>query len=179
SAAAMLLVMELPSRDRKGAVLAAGVLLGLAVLAKGLAPLALFLPAVWFLRHRLRDLFLLLAVTAVIATPWYALVFLRNGQRFIDDFFWTQHFGRLTSHALMHERPFWFYVPVLLGGFFPWIPLLALLFAKRIYQDRRAVFLLVWLAWGLLFFSVFLNKLPGYVLPLFPAIAALLGIALT
>jgi len=175
-AAAMLLIM---SRDRKGAVLIAGILLGLSVLAKGLAPLALFLPAVWFLRHRVRDLFLLLAVTAAIATPWYALVFLRNGQRFIDDFFWTQHFGRLTSHALMHERPFWFYVPVLLGGFFPWIPLLALLFAKRIYQDKRAVFLLVWLAWGLIFFSIFLNKLPGYVLPLFPAIAALLGIALT
>jgi len=183
-AAAMLLVMprtgagDLPSRDRKGAVLAAGILLGLAVLAKGLGPLALFLPAVWFLRRRLRDLFLLLTAAAAIATPWYALVIMRNGQAFIDDFFWTQHFGRLASHALMHERPFWFYVPVLLGGFFPWIPLLALLFAKRIYKDQRAVFLLVWVAWGLIFFSIFLNKLPGYVLPLFPAIAALLGIAL-
>lgn len=176
-AAAMLLV-GFPSHDRKGAVLAAGILLGLAILAKGLGPLALFLPAVWFLRRRLRDLLLLLATAAVVATPWYALVILRNGQRFIDDFFWTQHFGRLASHALMHERPFWFYVPVLLGGFFPWIPLLALLFLKRIYKDERAVFLLVWVVWGLVFFSVFLNKLPGYVLPLFPAIAALLGIAI-
>jgi len=193
-AAAMLLVMprpatgtdvppirDLPSRDRKGAVLpaiAAGILLGLAVLAKGLGPLALFLPAIWYLRRKLRDLFLLVVAAAVIATPWYALVILRNGQSFIDDFFWTQHFGRLASHALMHERPFWFYVPVLVGGFFPWTPLLVLLFAKRIYKDPRAGFLLVWAAWGLIFFSIFLNKLPGYVLPLFPAIAALLGIAL-
>ncbi|HEY6393563.1 MAG TPA: glycosyltransferase family 39 protein, partial [Bryobacteraceae bacterium] len=162
----------------KGAVLSAGILLGLAVLAKGLVPLALFLPAVWFLRRRLRDLCLLLAATAAIATPWYALVILRNGQPFIDEFFWTQHFGRLASHALMHERPFWFYAPVLLTGFFPWIPLFALLFVKRTDKDQRVVFLLVWVAWGLIFFSVFLNKLPGYVLPLFPAIAALLGIAL-
>jgi 4-amino-4-deoxy-L-arabinose transferase-like glycosyltransferase len=159
--------------------LTAGILLGLAVLAKGLAPLALFLPAIWFLRRNLRDLALLLTATAIIATPWYALVILRNGQRFIDDFFWTQHFGRLASHALMHERPFWFYLPVLVGGIFPWTPLLALLFAKRIYKDQRAVFLLLWFAWGLIFFSIFLNKLPGYVLPLFPALAALLGIALT
>jgi 4-amino-4-deoxy-L-arabinose transferase-like glycosyltransferase len=189
-AAAMLLVMPrhtgtdvlpngvFPSRDRKGAVLTAGILLGLGVLAKGLGPIVLFFPAIWFLRSRLRDLFLLVFAAAVVATPWYALVIMRNGQPFIDDFFWTQHFGRLASHALMHERPFWFYLPVLVGGFFPWTPLLALLFTKRIYKDQRAVFLLVWVAWGLVFFSIFLNKLPGYVLPLFPAIAALLGIAL-
>jgi 4-amino-4-deoxy-L-arabinose transferase len=180
-AAAMLLAMRLAFSDERShlwVATAAGVLLGLSVLAKGLGPLVLFLPAAWFLRRKLRDLFLLLAVTVMIAVPWYALIILRQGQPFIDEFFWKQTFGRLASHALAHERPFWFYLPVLIGGLFPWSPLLAILFDRRIYKDPRAVFLLIWPAWVLIFFSIFINKLPGYVLPLFPALAALLGIAL-
>jgi 4-amino-4-deoxy-L-arabinose transferase-like glycosyltransferase len=181
-AAAMLLAMRLAfSEDGSHTwiAIAAGILLGLSVLAKGLGPLVLFLPAAWFLRRKFRDLFLLCAVAAVTAAPWYALVILRNGRPFVDEFFWKQTFGRLASHALMHERPFWFYVPVLIGGIFPWTPLLVMLFNKTIYKDRRTVFLLLWSAWVLIFFSIFLNKLPGYILPLFPALAALLGVALT
>jgi 4-amino-4-deoxy-L-arabinose transferase-like glycosyltransferase len=180
-AAAMLLAMRLVFSDEPSPLwvaITAGVLLGLSVLAKGLGPLALFLPAVWLLRRKLRDLFLLLAMTVLIAAPWYALVILRQGQPFVDEFFWKQTFGRLASHALAHERPFWFYLPVLIAGLFPWSPLLAILFDKRVYQDRRAVFLAIWSAWVLIFFSIFINKLPGYVLPLFPALAALLGMAL-
>jgi len=103
---------------------------------------------------------------------------LRNGAPFLDVFFLQQTFGRLASHELGHEQPFWFYLPVLLAGLFPWTPFLVLLFRKQTYQDRRAAFLLTWLVWGLAFFSVFLNKLPGYLLPILPAAAALLGISI-
>jgi len=161
----------------RGRVLA-GVLLGVAVLAKGLVPLALFLPALWFWRKRMPDLLVLLAVALVVAAPWYVLVTLRNGAPFLDDFFWKQHFARYLTGALQHERPFWFYVPILVAGFFPWTPLLWFLFEKRLYKDTRALFLLTWLAWGFLFFSISRNKLPGYLLPLFPAAAALIGIAI-
>ena len=51
--------------------------------------------------------------------------------------------------------------------------------AHRLYRDRPALFLLVWFAWGFLFFSASRNKLPGYLLPLLPAVAALMGIALS
>ena len=47
----------------------------------------------------------------------------------------------------------------------------------RCVKDARAAFLLAWMAWGFLFFSVSRNKLPGYLLPLLPAVAALIGIA--
>ncbi len=157
--------------------LAAGVLLGLAILAKGLVPLALFIPALWFLRHRIRDLAILFGVAALVAAPWYVLVTLRNGTPFLEDFFWKHHFGRFLTSALQHGQPVWFYVPVLLAGLFPWVPLLALLFNRQLYRDRRAQFLLAWFAWGFLFFSASRNKLPGYLLPLLPPIAALLGIA--
>jgi 4-amino-4-deoxy-L-arabinose transferase-like glycosyltransferase len=156
----------------------AGALLGLAVLAKGLVPLVLFIPALWFLRRQVRDLALLFGVAIVIAAPWYVLVTLRNGRPFLEEFFWKHHFSRFLNSALQHERPIWFYIPVLLAGLFPWTPLFALLFQRRLYQDRRAQFLLAWLAWGLLFFSISRNKLPGYLLPLLPAVAALMGMAL-
>jgi 4-amino-4-deoxy-L-arabinose transferase-like glycosyltransferase len=38
--------------------------------------------------------------------------------------------------------------------------------------------LLAWLAWGFVFFSVSRNKLPGYLLPLLPAVAVLIGLAI-
>ena len=156
----------------------AGALLGLAVLAKGLVPLVLFIPALWFLRRQVRDLALLFGVALVIAAPWYTLVTLRNGRPFLEEFFWKHHFSRFLNSALQHERPIWFYIPVLLAGLFPWTPLFALLFQRRLYNDRRAQFLLAWLAWGFLFFSISRNKLPGYLLPLLPAVAALMGMAL-
>ena len=71
-AAAMLSIAHgtTPSRSRLGgdltAPLAAGVFLGLAVLAKGLVPLVLFIPALWFLRHRVRDLAILFAAAALV-----------------------------------------------------------------------------------------------------------------
>jgi 4-amino-4-deoxy-L-arabinose transferase-like glycosyltransferase len=114
----------------------------------------------------------------VTAAPWYVLVTWRNGRPFLDEFFWKHHFGRFLDSALQHQQPLWFYAPVLLAGIFPWTPLLALLFSGRLFQDRRAQFLLAWLAWGFLFFSVSRNKLPGYLLPLLPSVAALMGIAI-
>ncbi len=185
-AAAMLVVLRDASAGGRNAsgrnrtrALIAGVLLGLAVLAKGLVPLALFLPAVWLWRRRLGDLIFLFTAMAVVALPWYIAVTLRNGAPFLEDFFWKQHFERFASGLLQHEQPFWFYLPVLIAGLFPWCPLLLLLFERRLYHDRRVQFLLAWLIWGLVFFSVSRNKLPGYLLPLMPATAALLGIALT
>lgn len=160
-----------------GRPLVSGVLLGLAVLAKGLVPLVLFLPALWFFRKQVRSLALVCCAAAVVAAPWYILVTLQNGAAFVDDFFWKQHFSRFLSGALQHEQPFWFYVPVLIAGLFPWSPLLLLVFYKRIYQDRRVAFLAAWVIWGLIFFSISRNKLPGYLLPLLPGLAALVGVA--
>ena len=56
-AAAMLCCyFDMRSARQQAGCIAAGALLGLAVLAKGLVPLALFIPALWFLRRRIRDL---------------------------------------------------------------------------------------------------------------------------
>ena len=157
--------------------IAAGVLLGLAVLAKGLVPYVLFVPLLWHLRKQWKLLAIVLGVSVVVAAPWYVAVTLRNGQAFIDEFIWKHHFQRFASNSLAHVRPPWFYVPVLLAGLFPWTPLLASV-RKDLVRDERLKFIALWLAWGFVFFSASRNKLPGYILPLVPAVALLTGVAL-
>jgi 4-amino-4-deoxy-L-arabinose transferase-like glycosyltransferase len=179
SAAMLLSLGWLERGDRRG-LAAAAALLGAAVLAKGLVPLALALPLLWMGRARLRDLARPgpIAAFLLVAAPWYALVTARYGSRFVDDFFWKQHLQRFTGGALPHPQPFWFYAPILVAALYPWSPLLALLVRKSLYEDRRRRFLLLWLVFGLVFLSAATNKLPGYVMPLLPAAAALAGLGL-
>jgi 4-amino-4-deoxy-L-arabinose transferase-like glycosyltransferase len=157
--------------------LSAAILLALAVLAKGLVPIALALPLIWHLRGRIWNPVALAAFFAISA-PWYLLCYWRNGWPFIDVLFLQHHFGRFASDALQHRQPFWFYLPVLAAALFPWTPMAIPLFQKRFYSDPRRRFLLLWVVFGFLFLSLAANKLPGYILPLLPAIAALAGIAL-
>jgi 4-amino-4-deoxy-L-arabinose transferase-like glycosyltransferase len=172
---AMLILASAKLTPRR--VVAAGVLLGLAILAKGLVPLVLFLPALWFLRKQAVSAAAVLGIGLAAAAPWYLLVLARNGSAFLDVFFAQQQFARFYSGKFLHVQPFWYYVPVLAAGVFPWTPLALLLFSRRLYQDHRVRFLLLWFAFGFVFFSASRGKLPGYLLPVLPAFAALIGIA--
>jgi 4-amino-4-deoxy-L-arabinose transferase-like glycosyltransferase len=178
--AAMLLSLDwMETGDRRRLPLAAA-LLGVAVLAKGLVPLVLSLPLLWCGRRRWTDLLRLPVAGAflIVALPWYLLCYLRNGAAFPRTLFWEQHFERFTSASLAHGQPFWFYVPVLAAALMPWTPLLPLLTRRALYGEARRRFLLLWLLFVLVFFSFSKNKLPGYLLPLAPAAAALMGISL-
>jgi 4-amino-4-deoxy-L-arabinose transferase-like glycosyltransferase len=179
-AAAMLLGLEWMNKGGELKLVAAGALLGLAVLAKGLVPLVLVLPLLWMARRRWRGWLRPWPILAFVAVafPWYVLCTMRNGAAFLQEFFWRHHFERFTSGSLMHQQPVWYYIPILLAGFYPWTPLLALLFRRKFYADSSRRFLLAWLLFGFVFFSASTNKLPGYLLPLFPAAAALLGVGL-
>ena len=177
--AAMLLALPWIARRETLLLPLAAALLGLAVLAKGLVPAALAFPLFWrkaawrdLLRPRVALPFL------AVALPWYGLCYLRNGRVFLVEFFWQHHFERMVSPALMHVQPWWFYLPVMLVSLLPWTPLLVLLGGRAAYRDPRRLFLLAWLLFGLAFFSIATNKLPGYLLPLLPAAAALMGLAL-
>lgn len=173
---AVLLLLPWIARGERRRLPAAGALLGAAVLAKGLVPLVLIAPLAWFARKRWREAWPAIAGFAVVAGPWYALVTARNGSAFTDEFFIQHHFGRFASSALQHEQPFWFYVPVFLALLFPWTPVATLIF--RTERDARRRALLTVVIFGLVFFSLSRNKLPGYLLPLLPATAALAGVAI-
>ena len=176
--AAMLLALPWIAKRDQRALPASAALFGLAVLAKGLGPVALAAPLVrgrhipdWLKPRVLLPLF-------VAALPWYVLCYSRNGWAFIHDFFVLHTFGRLASTALAHGQPWWYYLPITAAAFLPWTPLLVLLARRSLYSDPRRQFLAAWLLFTLVFFSVMRNKLPGYILPALPAAAALAGIAL-
>ena len=126
-----------------------------------------------------RSWWVAIASCAVVALPWYGTVYLLNGHQFVQDFFIRHHFERLYSASLQHAQPWYYYVPVLLAGLFPWTPLLGLFAARpaRLSNqgDQRRRFLGSIVIFGFVFFSLTLNKLPGYLLPLFPSLFAVLG----
>jgi 4-amino-4-deoxy-L-arabinose transferase-like glycosyltransferase len=158
---------------------AAGGLLGVAVLAKGLVPLALALPALWLARGRWRDFAAPALTCLAVASPWYVACWWVNGQPFLDEFFGRHHFQRATSDALRHVQPWWYYGPVILAGMFPWTPLVGLAYWRKIREDGRLGLLAAWAGFGFVLFSAVPNKLPGYLLPLLPAVFGLVGVRLS
>lgn len=158
-----------------GRYLLIGACLGLAMLAKGLVPIVLAVPFLWFLRRFWKKWWLAFVAGAAVALPWYLAVYLRNGYPFIQEFFVKHHFERLYSASLQHVQPWFYYFPVLLAGLFPWTPLFAFFFKKTAVWDERRRFLTSIVIFGFVFFSVTKNKLPGYLLPLLPPLFALLG----
>ncbi|MFA4969333.1 MAG: glycosyltransferase family 39 protein [Sulfuritalea sp.] len=169
---------------------AAWVLLALAVLSKGL--IGLVLPAatvvsyaIWqrdwgfILRIRpFRGLLILLAITA----PWFIAVSLANPE-FAHFFFIHEHFERFLTKAHGRYQPMWYFIPILLLGMLPWLGSLLQGLAAgfrreagRRFQPQR--FLLVWAVLVFVFFSASSSKLASYILPIFPALAALIGLHL-
>lgn len=167
--------------------------LGLAVLAKGLV--GLVLPAAiiglyLLLTRRLMIIFkpkLLLVGSAIFlatAATWYAPMIAINGREFINEFFIAHHFQRYLSNKYKHPQPFYFFFVVALAGSFPWTFFLAanawqsLRTWRETLQDRLRLFLWLWVTVTILFFSFSGSKLPGYVLPIFPSVALLIGLEL-
>ena len=117
----------------------AGAFLGLAILAKGLVPLVLFVPAIWYLRRQPWRVASMLAVALVVAAPWYILVTLRNGSPFLDEFFVKHHFASFATGALQHDGRSGSTCRCLLAALFPWTPLISGLFRRSLYAGARAV----------------------------------------
>lgn len=178
-AAGMLLALPWVVRGDSRRLIGSGALFGLAVLAKGLVPLVLAAPVALLGIRRLWEWRRAAAVFCLIAVPWYGFSVWKHGRSFVNEFFLRHHFERFAADSLQHVQPFWFYLPVLAGALFPWSAVLILIFRKRHCADARTRFFLWWAGWGMVFFSAATNKLPGYILPLLPPLAALMGIGLS
>ena len=175
-------------KHRRRYVLLCYVSSGFAVLAKG--PLGVLLPALiigLFLLlegklHFLREMvtgwgiLIFFAITA----PWYILISLSN-KDYAGYFFIDQNLMRFLSPKAQHHGPFYYYFPVLLGGFFPWSCFLPLALYHPLRGgfrklDEGTVFLMVWFVIVFVFFTLASSKLSTYILPLFPAVSLLVGL---
>ncbi|HEX7951608.1 MAG TPA: glycosyltransferase family 39 protein, partial [Burkholderiales bacterium] len=162
--------------------------MGLAFLSKGL--IGLVLPGAAMAVYALiqRDLSFLkrlhplggIAIMLVIAMPWVVAVSLANPE-FLHFFFIHEHFQRFLTQVHHRTAPWWYFVPILLAGALPWTSMLVQALvnawqsdtAQSMFKPRR--FLLIYAGVIFLFFSTSQSKLPSYILPVFPAIALLLG----
>jgi 4-amino-4-deoxy-L-arabinose transferase-like glycosyltransferase len=182
--AAVLLSLRWVARGQREGLMAAAACLGLATMAKGLVPDVLFLPVLAIPWRRIRDWLRLGPILAfsLCALPWYILCTVRNGSAFLRVFFLEQQFSRFGSTALQHVQPWWFYLPVLLVLLYPWFPLLAfptVVLPDGTRRDPRIRVLAAVLVFGFVFFSISVNKLYGYLIPLLPIAFSLLGIGLS
>jgi 4-amino-4-deoxy-L-arabinose transferase-like glycosyltransferase len=125
----------------------------------------------------------------VLATPWFAVVSLRN-PGFAQFFFVHEHFTRFLTTVHQRVEPWWYFLPLLLAGTLPWIvPLARALrpawtgagIASGPPDQRPASafkpckFLLIYALFTLVFFSFSDSKLAPYILPMFPVLAAVTG----
>ncbi len=185
------LVAQHPQTQARGRWMAlAWAAMGVAVLTKGL--IGIVLPglalvvytlwsrdwAVWRRLHIASGSLVLLAITV----PWFWLVAERNPE-FLRFFFIHEHFQRYTSGVHQRGAPWWFFVPQLLVGMLPWLPLWPGM-AMQAWREPPAAglrplhLLTAWAVSIFVFFSASGSKLPGYILPVLPALAVLAALAL-
>lgn len=140
-----------------------------------------------------------IALFLLVSSPWYIAEFAVNGKEFFDQFFMKHHFMRYTGVISGHRGPFFYYIPVLIIGLFPWIAFLPAGIRDAVrsghtpavsgksgsesaHDEATAdlysslpLFALIWLGIILLFFSFSTTKLPNYILPAVPAASILIG----
>ena len=162
------------------------VFMALATLSKGLIGAAI--PAMVFIAYsisawdwkiwtRLR-LFSGIVIYLLITAPWFVLIAQRNPE-FLEFFFIHEHLQRFTQDTHSRTGPIYYFVPLLIIGALPWVLQIPGSIAQA-WQERRREFSSGWLlvCWFVIiftFFSVSHSKLPGYIIPIFPALALLTG----
>ena len=190
---ASVLMAQHPSASpasRRGWMGFAWVWMAIAVLTKGLIGIAL--PglvlvvytvvardfAIWRRIHLVSGALLMLA----IAAPWFVLISSRNPE-FAQFFFIHEHWQRYLSTVHGREGPWWYFVPLVVGGFLPWLGLggrmaIVVRDGSRGAGFRPVLLVAIWALAIFVFFSASSSKLPGYILPVFPALALLAALAL-
>ena len=145
---------------------------------------------------RLRPMYLPTGIVLflAIAAPWHVLAAMRN-ETWAHRYIYFEHWARFTTTEHGRYQPWHFFIWILLGGLFPWMAFLwpavreairggpfDKLGVSSLSRDwaRRDVnatawFFITWIAFIFLFFSKSQSKLPAYILPVFPAVAVLIG----
>lgn len=155
----------------------------LAVLSKG--PLGIILPFTAVFLHLILSrqikpitenwiaILLGSALMLIVGLPWWVIETAIHGRPFIESLFGKFMFGIYATTFQAHSAPFYFYLLVILIGFFPW----SFFFPYSAYAKKGN--LLLWLWFGVVFilFSTAQTKIPGYILPLFPPLALLTAAA--
>ena len=162
--------------------------IGIGVLIKG--PITPLIPLIVYLVISVRERSLRwaaalrpgmgLALVLAIALPWLIAIWIKSGGAFFTESVGKDMLGKVGGVAEKHWGPPGAYFFAFWATFWPGAPLVALTgwFWWQERRDDAVVFLLAWIVPMWLVLEAMPTKLPHYVLPLFPAIAILVGLAI-
>jgi 4-amino-4-deoxy-L-arabinose transferase-like glycosyltransferase len=161
------------------------------VLAKGPVVLLHLLPAAllapWWVGDRsvrwgrwYAGLALAILAGAAIALAWAIPAGIRGGEAYRNAIFWGQTANRMVD-SFAHQRPVWWYVPllpILAAPWLVWLPLWRGVRGTAFLADRGCRLALLLAVVTLVAFSLISGKQFHYLLPQFPAAALLVAHAL-
>ncbi|MDP3980837.1 MAG: glycosyltransferase family 39 protein [Chlamydiota bacterium] len=129
--------------------------------------------SVLFHRQHLLGFFVFL----LISVPWYWIQTAHYGMAFLQYFFIKHNLQRAVTDQLKHTEALYYYIPIILGGIFPWTVYLpqSLMRFKEKWSDDWFRINMIWCVTVLVVFSLSRAKLPTYILSLFVPMAMLLG----
>ena len=124
--------------------------------------------------HTVRVLFPVLGIVlfAAVIAPWLWGV-TQVVPEFLHYVLVTETAARMATKELQRTGPPWYFLPYLIGGAVPWS--LVAIFSWRSLKRRDLLFVALWIAIPLIFFSISQSKRPQYILPLMPALALMVA----
>ena len=180
---------ESPTKNWR--TLAAGVCMGLAVLTKGPAGVALpiaVIAAYSVVTIPVRQFpfapcVLCGLIGLAIAAPWYFAAYEQGGQHFLDVHLMRENVARivaLSDYDVGHESSRISVLGMILSGLLPWSFFFPLIVANYWHyrsnlrvSDPALVFCIVWALFYLVFFALTTSRRNVYLLPSYPAYAYL------
>lgn len=128
-----------------------------------------------------KELYLLrgAAIIVLLGLPWYIYEIFLN-KNLLQDWLFQQSLNRVVHRG---AEPFYFFIPVLLALFSPWVFFLVPAFQNTLSCKRQAfseapakvLFLFFWFILPFLFFGCIGKKLVPYILPLLAPLAIITG----
>jgi 4-amino-4-deoxy-L-arabinose transferase-like glycosyltransferase len=120
-----------------------------------------------------------LLIYTIVAAPWYVIMYSLHGGIFIDTFLGFHNITRFTSPEHPEGALWYYYIPVLILGFFPWTAIMLQSIWTSLTKSRNnfssLLFLNIWALLIFIFFTISQTKLVSYILPMYPPLAMLAG----
>lgn len=120
-----------------------------------------------------------LLIYAIVAAPWYVIMYNLHGSIFIDTFLGFHNITRFTSPEHPEGVLWYYYIPVLILGFFPWTAIVLQTIWTSLTKGKThssiLLFLNIWALFIFIFFTISQTKLVSYILPMYPPLAMLVG----
>ncbi len=123
-------------------------------------------------------------VFILVGAPWYLLMIKLHGKNFVDAFIGFQNIGRFMESEHKMGSQFYYNIPAILAGFFPWsvfLPFALWRLVKKVRskqsgERKQSIFILTWFLVVFGFFTISSTKLVTYVFPCFVSLALMTAV---